>query len=183
MTENNNKFSFLRSLGDGKFYKVEEILEQKQQQNIKYRIGVDSLNIKDKSIYIVSLVGLYPNNSGAFVYYQKQRVSKINNIEEKLWKEVELSVSFGTFLRDQHKLDIELIEFDFNENKIYPSSKLIPSATGYAEANGFKSTTKPSLLLAISASNHTVNRTSQKYEKSKSHQDRNKNKKRKNKTI
>ena len=152
------KYNFLKSLGDGRYYDVEKIFENKKDKNIKYRIGVDSLNIKDKSIYIISLVGIYEGKQGAFVLYQKQRHPKIINIQERLWKEVEIAIEASIYFRDVHELDIETIEFDLNIDSYYPSSKLYLSALNYAESNGFRGIAKPGLLAAISASDFVVHK-------------------------
>lgn len=53
--------------------------------SIKYRVGCDSLNVRDKTIYITVLVGVYPNNNGAFVVYLKDKVPKVNDMYKRLW--------------------------------------------------------------------------------------------------
>ena len=61
------------SFGNGKYYSIDSIIEEKGKDEIKYHLGVDSLNIKNFSVFITSLVGVYPDKSGAFVFFKKQK--------------------------------------------------------------------------------------------------------------
>ena len=151
------KFTKLMSLGDGKMYAMEEIIAR---PGIRYRVGCDSMNIKQRSIYIISLVGIYPGDTGAFVFYHKENIPKIKNIQERLWKEAEISVSFAVQLRDEYQADIEAIDFDFNIKPEFPSSRLSAAAIGFASSEGFKSFCKPDLLYAIAASDFLVHKVS-----------------------
>lgn len=155
------KFTKLKSLGDGKMYTLEEIIAR---PGIRYRVGCDSMNIKQKSVYITSLVGIYPGDTGAFVFYHKESIPKVKNIQERLWKEAEISVAFAIQLRDELGADIEAIDFDFNIKPEFPSSRLSAPAIGFAVAEGFAGYCKPDKLYAIWASDHIVHGHSKVYE-------------------
>lgn len=127
--------------------------------NIKYRVGCDSLNIRDKTIYITVLVGVYPNKKGAFIVYLKDKSPKVNDTYRRLWTEVEKAVSFATMLRETYAVDIEAIDLDLNSDPHYVSNKLLSSAIGYATSCGFPAYYKPQNVAAIYAADHLVHKS------------------------
>lgn len=126
--------------------------------NIKYRVGCDSLNVRDKTIYITVLVGVHPNNSGAFIVYLKDKVPKIEDTYRRLWYEVEKAVSFASLLRENFNIDIEAVDLDLNSDPQHRSNKLLNSAIGYATSCGFPAFYKPQNVAAIYAADHLVHR-------------------------
>lgn len=147
------KYDRLKSLGDGRIVTLEEALSNK---NVRYRVGCDSLNVKHHSVYITSLVGIYPEHTGAFVFYHKEKIPKIRDIQQRLWRECEISVAFAKMLREKFDADIEAIDFDLNVDEQYPSARLAASAIGFATSEGFDAYCKPDKLYAIWASDHVV---------------------------
>jgi len=155
------KYTKLKSLGDGQMHELKSIIAR---PDIRYRVGCDSMNIKNHSVYITSLVGIYPNDRGAFVFFHKEKIPKVKNIHERLWKEAEIAVAFAKFLREELEADIEAIDFDFNIDPQYPSSRLSAPAIGWANAEGFEAFCKPDKLYAIWASDHIVHGHKKIYE-------------------
>jgi len=149
----------MKSLGDGKLQSIEEIVAM---SGIRFRVGCDSLNVKHNTVYITSLVGIYPNHTGAFVFYHKEKIPKIKDIQQRLWREVEIAVAFAKQIRDDLGADIEAIDFDLNIDPQYPSSRLAPSALGFATSEGFVSYVKPDKLYAIWSSDHIVHNSQKK---------------------
>lgn len=125
---------------------------------IKYRVGCDSLNVRDKTIYITVLVGVYPENRGAFVVYLKDKVPKVNDMYKRLWYEVEKAVSFASMLREEFNINIEAVDLDLNSDPEHLSNKLLNSAIGYATSCGFPTFCKPQNVAAIYAADHLVHR-------------------------
>jgi len=125
---------------------------------IKYRVGCDSLNVRDKTIYITVLVGVHPNNCGAFIVYLKDKVPRIGDMYRRLWYEVEKAVSFAVYLREEYNIDIEAVDLDLNSDPEYRSNKLLNSAIGYATSYGFPTFCKPQNVAAIYAADHLVHR-------------------------
>jgi predicted RNase H-related nuclease YkuK (DUF458 family) len=126
--------------------------------SIKYRVGCDSLNVRDKTIYITVLVGVHPNNSGAFIVYLKDKVPKIEDMYRRLWYEVEKAISFASLLRESFNIDIEAVDLDLNSDPQHRSNKLLNSAIGYATSCGFPAFYKPQNVAAIYAADHLVHR-------------------------
>lgn len=146
----------IKSLHDGEEVSLEHVLKNKP--NIKYRVGCDSLNIKDKTVFITTLVGIHPERNGAFILYAKEKIAKIEEPQVRLWIEVEKAIEFACTLRDEHNVEIDYIDFDLNPDVTYESSRLVASALGYAESMGFKALCKPSSIYAIYAADFIVHK-------------------------
>ena len=146
----------IKTLHDGSEVSLKEVLLQ--HPNIKYRVGCDSLNIKDKTVFITTLVGIHPDKKGAFILYSKEKIPKIEEPQVRLWLEVEKAIEFACSLRDDHNVDIESIDFDLNPDITYESSRLVASAIGYAESVGFKAHCKPDSIFAIYAADFIVHK-------------------------
>lgn len=147
----------IKSFKDGCEVMLEEFLAGKK--NILYRVGCDSLNIKDKTVFITTLVGIYPRSSGAFILYHKDKIAKIEDSQKRLWTEVEKAIAFATELKQKYSLNVECIDFDLNPNENYESSRLVSSALGFAESLGFKGYCKPNNIHAIHAADHIVHKS------------------------
>jgi predicted RNase H-related nuclease YkuK (DUF458 family) len=146
----------IKTLHDGTEVSLREVVSK--HPNIKYRVGCDSLNIKDKTVFITTLVGIHPDKKGAFILYSKEKVPKIEEPQVRLWVEVEKAIEFATFLRDEHLVEIDCIDFDLNPDITYESSRLVASAIGYAESMGFKAYCKPDSIFAIYAADFIVHK-------------------------
>lgn len=153
----------IKTLHDGKEVCLKEVLRDKH--GIKYRVGCDSLNVKEYTIFITTLVGIHPERSGAFILYSKEKISKITEPRVRLWKEVEKAISFATHLREDIGVEIDSIDFDLNADVTYESSRLVASALGYAEAMGFKAHCKPNALYAIYAADFICHKSNDAYKR------------------
>ena len=147
----------IKTYGSNEPVYLSDFLKSKPS-SIKYRVGCDSLNVRDKTIYITVLVGVHPNNNGAFIVYLKDKVPKINDMYKRLWYEVEKAVSFASMLREIFDIDIEAVDLDLNSDPEHQSNKLLNSAVGYATSCGFPTFCKPQNVAAIYAADHLVHR-------------------------
>jgi len=146
----------IKTLQDGSEVSLTDILSK--YKNIKYRVGCDSLNVKDKTVFITTLVGIHPDKKGAFILYSKEKVPKLEEPQVRLWNEVEKAIEFASLLRDTFQLEIECIDFDLNPDVTYESSRLVASAIGYAESLGFRAYCKPDSIFAIYAADFIVHK-------------------------
>ena len=153
----------IKSLYDGSEVSLEEVLKLKT--NAVYRVGCDSMNMKDYTIFITTLVGIHPHRSGAFILYQKEKIPKIKETQIRLWQEVEKAISFAKLLKNKYLVDIECIDFDLNPNVTYESSRLVSSAIGYAESMGFKAVCKPHSIYAIHAADFICHKSSDHFKR------------------
>jgi predicted RNase H-related nuclease YkuK (DUF458 family) len=146
----------IKTLHDSSEVSLVEVLSG--HQGVKYRVGCDSLNVKDKTVFITTLVGIHPEKKGAFILYSKEKRSKIEDPQIRLWVEVEKAIEFAIALRTDHDLEIDFIDFDLNPDIAYKSSRLVASAVGYAESMGFKALCKPESILAIHAADFLLHK-------------------------
>ena len=153
---NKNDVMIIKTMHDGKIVALKEIIAN--NTGVVYRVGCDSLNNKDKTVFISTLVGIHPGRRGAFILYCKTEVQKIDKPEIRLWEEVERAIEFASYLRDVKDIQIECIDFDLNTDVTYESSRLAASAVGYAQSAGFKAYCKPALLYAVHAADFIVNK-------------------------
>lgn len=147
----------IKTCSSNKTVLLSDFLKEKSLK-IKYRVGCDSLNIRDKTVFITVLVGVYPDKRGAFVVYLKDKMPKIEDIYKRLWFEVEKAVSFASMLKDTYNIDIEAVDLDLNSDPQFISNKLLNSAVGYATSYGFPAVFKPQNVAAIYAADHLVHK-------------------------
>ena len=157
------KNMIIKTLHDGKEISLGDAL--RNRRNITYRVGCDSMNIKEHTVFITTLIGLHPEKSGAFVLYKKEKIDKISEIQNRLWQEVEKAIDFAIHLRDTHSVNIESIDFDLNPDITYESSRLVNSALGYAQSMGFKALCKPHAIYAIAAADFIVHKGNDSYKR------------------
>lgn len=117
----------------------------------RYRIGCDSLNLKNRTVFITTIVGFHPNKRGAFIYYIKDTVPLVKDTAKRLWSEVERAIGLANLIKDKHSIQVEAIDFDLNTKEKYISSRFAASAVSYANSCGFEAFCKPDTLLAIYA--------------------------------
>lgn len=147
---------FVKSFGTNKVLSLKEMFANSKTN--RYRIGCDSLNIKNKTVYITTIVGFHPGNRGAFIYYIKEYVPLVKDTARRLWTEVEKSISLASLVKEDHNIQIEAIDFDLNTSEKYISSRFATSAVSYANSYGFKAFCKPDTLVSIYAADFICHR-------------------------
>ena len=112
-------------------------------------IGTDSQDKNRTTAFSTSIV-LHKTSRGAFGYYCKFNVKKIESLNEKILTETSLSIQFAYAiidLLDEFAHDFE-IHVDANLNRKFKSSSVVSSAIGFVEAQGFKCEVKPKAWVA-----------------------------------
>jgi predicted RNase H-related nuclease YkuK (DUF458 family) len=128
------------------------LLQLKKAPTITIHIGTDSQNIAEHTIYSTVIAYRF-GNRGVHYIYHTQKIKRINDIWEKLWKEAELSIETAEWLTQQINVNIE-IDMDYNDNKDYKSNKLISAAKGWANSLGYKVNVKPNNQIATRAADY-----------------------------
>ncbi len=138
-------------------------LEQKVlREDLSVHIGCDSILV-EHNLYYFTVVAFRYNAKGAHFIYDREKRTPYRDgtgkpdIFTKLWEEArftielsELLVERGIFNRDEL-----VIEFDYNDIIKTVSTKLIPSATGWAIGLGYKHIIlKSESQTACKAANH-----------------------------
>ena len=153
----------VKSFGTKKQISLKELFSQKRTD--RYRIGCDSANIKNKTVFITTVVGFHPGNRGAFIYYIKDYAPRISDTARRLWIEVEKSISLANLVKERFNIEVEAIDFDLNTSEKYISSRFATSAVSYANSYGFEAYCKPDTLVSIYAADFISHSKALKKEK------------------
>ena len=155
----------VKSYGTNKVISLKEMFASRKTS--RYRVGCDSANIRNKTVYITTIVGFHPGNRGAFIYYIKEYVPRVRDTAKRLWNEVEKSIGIANLIKERHGIDVEAIDFDLNTDEKYLSSRFATSAVSYANSYGFEAFCKPDTLLSIYAADFISHSKTLKKEKQK----------------
>lgn len=153
----------VKSFGTKKQISLRDLFAEKRTS--RYRVGCDSANIRDKTVYITTIVGFHPGNSGAFIYYIKEYSPRVRDTAKRLWNEVEKSISIASLIKERFNIEVEAIDFDLNTSEKYISSRFATSAVSYANSFGFDAYCKPDTLLSIYAADFISHSKALKKEK------------------
>lgn len=153
----------VKSYGTNKVITLKEMFAK--TSTTRYRVGCDSANIRNKTVYITTIVGFHPGNKGAFIYYIKEYSSRVRDTAKRLWNEVEKSIAIANLIKERHNVDIEAIDFDLNTDEKYLSSRFATSAVSYANSYGFTAYCKPDTLVSIYAADFISHSKTLKREK------------------
>jgi predicted RNase H-related nuclease YkuK (DUF458 family) len=140
-----------RCLSDHRVIDPKSYLEEWILNNPDYKIyiGCDSSNHSKKTTF-ATVVVLHKEKSGGHVIYSKHSEPKIKSKHERLWKEVEFSVSASQFLELWGFGKPDFIDIDLNPDPKFASNPLLASAVGMVEAMGIKARWKSKSPWAIS---------------------------------
>lgn len=155
----------VKSYGTNNTISLKEMFASRKTN--RYRVGCDSANIRNKTVYITTIVGFHPGNRGAFIYYIKEYVPRVRDTAKRLWNEVEKSIGIANLIKERHGIDVEAIDFDLNTDEKYLSSRFATSAVSYANSYGFAAFCKPDTLLSIYAADFISHSKTLKKEKQK----------------
>jgi predicted RNase H-related nuclease YkuK (DUF458 family) len=117
--------------------------------DVKMYIGTDSQNHFHYTHY-ATVVVLHWGNRGASVYYQSERLPRIEDMFTRLWKEVEKSIDAAEMLRQGGLPKVDYIDLDYNPDPQYKSNTILRSAIGYVESMGYAARIKPDAIIASS---------------------------------
>jgi predicted RNase H-related nuclease YkuK (DUF458 family) len=140
-----------RSLSDRKVIDPASHLSEWIENNpeCKIYIGCDSSNLGPSTTFATVIV-LHKENKGGHVIYNRTSESRIKSRYERLWREVELSVSAAHLLTSWGFGKPDYIDIDLNPDPKYQSNTLLSSAVGMVESMGIKPRWKSKSPWAIS---------------------------------
>ena len=136
---------------------VDHTIEQlRQTPDVQVLIGSDSQNRNGTTTYATTVVFRYENN-GAHVIYKKEKTQKVGDLWTRLWAELERSIAVAEHLETHAGIKIHQIDMDYNSDPAYASNKVFTAAVGYLRSMGYRSGSKPDLLIASWAANVICN--------------------------
>ena len=127
----------------------------KKWDDLRIYVAVDS-QVKKKGHMFVGIIAYrFPGNRGAHFIHCKEFTKKYVNHEEKLRKEVEFAIEIAQALTEAG-VKVHCIDFDFNENDLAFSHKVVSYAKGWALGMGYSCTVKPEEQVASRAADNLV---------------------------
>lgn len=126
---------------------VREFIRTSSEESAIY-VGCDSRQIKDSTIFVTVVVVHINSNHGAKIFWQVDRVKRINSIRQRLMEEVDRAVYTALMIADvvgERPFEVHL---DINPNPDHRSSVILKEAVGYVLAQGLKPVLKPDAIAA-----------------------------------
>ena len=132
---------------------IRDYINKEKDAQYCITVGTDSQNFDFTKTVVVVVVWKVGN--GGIFFYDVRKVTKINNIRQKIFFETSLSLEMARKLADTLenaavKCDID-IHVDAGDDG--PSSKIIPEIVGWVKSCGFECKTKPESYAASSIAN------------------------------
>ena len=124
----------------------------KKSPYAEIHIGSDSQSVGKKTFY-ATVIAYKLGTRGVHYILNKKKVSIINDMWTRLWKEAEDSIDTAEWLTKQISVKVE-IDMDYNGDENFKSHKLISAAKGWANSLGYKVNIKPNKQIATKAADH-----------------------------
>lgn len=136
------------------------VLQLSKEPNTHIHIATDSQVHGPKITYVISIVYRF-GLKGAHCIHKRikedrppKSVPQTEQVLERLTNEVYKTMELAQYISDNSSIKIYAVEFDFNEEEIHLSNKLIAMATGWAKGLGYNVRVKPEELLACKYADH-----------------------------
>lgn len=123
----------------------------------------------------VTVVVLHRPTKGGRVFFCRERIPRIRELRERLWKEVWRSTELAMELTsspdigDLFPIHVSAIHIDANVDPKHKSSKYVEELVGLVMGQGFRAVVKPEAFAASHAADHAVKH---KEERRKPHAER-----------
>lgn len=124
-------------------------------------IACDSQQLGQSTEY-VTVVVLHRPTKGGRVFFCRERVARVKELRERLWKEVwrstELAMELSSTpdIGEGTAIDVSEIHIDANVDPKHKSSKYVEELVGLAMGQGFRAVVKPQAFAASHAADHVV---------------------------
>lgn len=134
---------------------VEHTLEQLEKYpNLKVRIGTDSQNFGANTRYVTTIVYRYNKNGAHYIYY-KENVPRLRVEYNRLFDEGVRTIEAASLLQEELPVEIEALEFDFNDTKKTLSNQLV---NVFKNWGNFTAEFKSGNMIATKAADHICRR-------------------------
>ncbi len=125
-------------------------------------IGSDSQQAGPLTEY-VTVVVLHRVGKGGRVFFCRERIPRIKELRDRLWKEVWRSTQLAMELStppelgtDLHPINVTAVHIDANVDPKHKSSKYVEELVGLVMGCGFSAIAKPEAWAASHAADHAV---------------------------
>ena len=125
-------------------------------------VGSDSQQVGKDTEY-VTVVILHKPPKGGRVFFCRERIPRVRELRERLWKEVWRSTELAMELttspdvgKSPTEITVKAIHIDANVDPKHKSSKYVEELVGLAMGQGFNAVVKPEAWAASHAADHAV---------------------------
>lgn len=119
-----DRYDFRTESGD-KINLFDYTLDQiKLWPNLTIRVGTDSQNYGDNTIYVTCIIYRYGNRGASYVYF-KERVPRIRVEFNRLYGEGVRTIEAADLLTSEIPVGIQCLEFDYADTKKTISRQLV----------------------------------------------------------
>lgn len=132
------------------FRDIEEVREfiKNSSEGSAIYVGCDSRQFRSKTIFVTVVVVHINSNHGAKIFWQVDRVRRIDSIRQRLLEEVNRAVYTALMIADVVGNRPFEVHLDINPNPDHRSSVIVKEAVGYVLAQGLKPVLKPDAIAA-----------------------------------
>lgn len=122
-------------------------------------IACDSQQVGIVTEY-VTVVVLHRPTKGGRVFICHERIARVRELRERLWREVwrsaELAMELSSPTGDQPEIRVDEVHIDVNREPRYKSSQYVEELVGLVMGQGFKAVVKPEAFAASHIADHVV---------------------------
>ncbi len=124
-------------------------------------IACDSQQVGKDTEYVTVVVVHRPSKGGR-VFFCRERIPRVRELRERLWKEAWRSTELAMELTTQpdigevFPITISAIHIDANVDPKHKSSKYVEELVGLVMGQGFRAVVKPEAFAASHAADHAV---------------------------
>lgn len=124
-------------------------------------IACDSQQVGQSTEY-VTVVVIHRPSKGGRVFFCRERIPRVRELRERLWKEawrsVELAMQLTTppDIGAYYPIHVSAIHIDANVDPKHKSSKYVEELVGLVMGQGFRAVVKPEAFAASHAADHAV---------------------------
>ena len=124
-------------------------------------IACDSQQVGQSTEYVTVVVVHRPAKGGR-VFFCRERIARVRELRERLWKEAWRSVELAMELSSTpdigkgDAIPVSAIHIDANVDQRHKSSKYVEELVGLVMGQGFRAVVKPESFAASHAADHAV---------------------------
>ncbi len=125
----------------------------KNNPSVEIHIGTDSQSEGDKTTYVTAIAYRFGTRGVHYIYW-KEKIPRVRNRYNKLFRETELTIEVAEWFTKQIKSVRVELDFDYNKDERFWSQKLVSSTKGWAEGLGYTVNIKPVKQIATRAADY-----------------------------
>lgn len=127
----------------------------KTNPNVKIRVGTDSQDKGTDTNIVTCICYRWEGAKGVHYIYFKDKVKRFRDMYTRLYDEGMRTLKIAQMFKDT-SIELDALEFDFNNIHKTPSTKLISVFKGWSEGEGFNPIFKGLEMYACKAADHKV---------------------------